>query len=151
MSKIVNLSGRKVANVLTVLRLSENQIKGKSARWVCLCEICGKESDHSASKLIHRAHLIRSCGCLNYRLKGKRKSCSPDSVSQMRKTIKESKAVPKKMNVKAMKQDLQESMAVPVEKDTSPQIYRKKRALTPWEIGEREARACGAGRFNYNI
>ena len=143
MSKIVDLSGRKVANVLTVLRLSKNQIKGKSARWVCLCSICGEESDHSASKL------IRSCGCLNYRLKGKRKSCNPDSVSQMRKTIKASKVAPEKINVKAMKQDLQESMVVPVEKDTSPQIYRKKRVLTPWEIGEREARACGAGRWNY--
>lgn len=55
----------------------------------------------------------------------------------------------KKMNVKGMKDDLHKSMAVPTDRDTSPQIYRKKRELTPWEIGEREARACGAGRFNF--
>ena len=148
MSKIVDLSGRKIANVLTVLRLSENQIKGKSARWVCHCEVCGEESDHTSAKLLYQARYIRSCGCLNYRHNGKRKSCNPDSVSQMCKTIKASKAVPKKLNVAAMKKDLQQSMAVPVDRDTSPQIYRKKRDLTPWEIGEKEARACGAGRYN---
>ncbi|HBA71759.1 MAG TPA: hypothetical protein DCZ63_06075 [Geobacter sp.] len=40
-------------------------------------------------------------------------------------------------------------LAVPVARDTSPQIYRRKKVLTPWEMGEREARMVGAGRWNF--
>ena len=146
MCKIKDLTGRRIADVLTVLRLSEDQVTGKAAKWVCMCDLCGKESDHSSAKLLHKAHQIRSCGCNR---NGRRKSINPDSVDQLRKTIKKPGAVPPKMNVKAMKSDLQQSMSVPTDRDTSPQIYRKQRELTPWEIGEREARACGAGRFNF--
>lgn len=58
--KAEDLTGR-VFGRLTLLRLSDEKTKRRSARWVCLC-VCGVESVKAATDL--KEGRVKSCGCL---------------------------------------------------------------------------------------
>lgn len=65
-AKPIDLTGL-VFGRLTVLRISENRTKQRSAKWVCQCS-CGNIRDYAAPHL--KNGRAKSCGCLSGKIKG---------------------------------------------------------------------------------